>query len=100
MSKKTYRHQVGRGKFLAPESVGSSVRYTFDVFKQSGKRNFAADFVITDCDNRVWMSAYGADGPAHMRKKLEGLQHMVEDALDELDIAEDHYESLKTKGRK
>lgn len=98
------RYRRHRAKFLAPEAVGSSIRYVIDAKLHESERTgdysitFDAELNITDCDNQVRWEAYGdRSGVAHMRKKLLAALQIFEQALDALDDAEGRMDAWRKR---
>ena len=95
--KKTNRKKTGDGAFLDPTSVGSSIRWSYDVYKYGKKKVFSAEIVLTDCDRPIYWSAYGSEGFEDMRVKLQNASDILADAIAGLEVAEDNYNKIKVK---
>lgn len=84
--------------FLAPEKVGSSIRWTATAYRKNG-RQFNASVHLADCDQKIEWAGYGERGPEHMKKKLLVAIAELHLAYEGIVKAEKHFASLAPKAR-
>lgn len=82
---------------LCPSEVGSSVRYSAEVYRDedSGKVCFLASVNLTDCDTRICWTGHGSKGPAHMKMKIKAAIAQLERALAVVTEAEKVFNERK-----
>lgn len=84
--------------FLAPEDVGSSIRY---VISEGAYGRLHASLYLTDCDRCItWSSPYrGTEGHKAWRAKLEAAANTIDDALLDLARMEAIVKARKAKAK-
>lgn len=96
-SKEPYYRKTGAA-FLAPEHVGSSIRWSVELRSNNRGLVFDAEANLTDCDKRIAWGGWGENGFAHIKKKLK--RAIEELNLMHIAVEEAEAEYNKRKRRK